>query len=52
MTQELFQEWMLLNLLRNRLTDSELKRLYELEDRTPIKPLINDNKIVENYLPF
>jgi hypothetical protein len=52
MTQELFQEWMLLNLLRNRLTDNELKRLYELEDRTPIKPLIIDSKIAEYYLPF
>ncbi len=52
MTQELFQEWMLLNILRNRLNDSELKRLHNLENKTPIRPLIIDYKIVDNYLPF
>lgn len=52
MTQELFQEWMLLNISKHNLTDNENKRFYEIESNTPIRPLKFDSVIVDYYLPF
>ena len=52
MTKDLFWEWVLLNISKYNLNDKQLYRFYELEDRTPKKPLIIDSKIVEPYKPF
>ena len=52
MTKDLFWEWVLLNISKYNLNDKQLNRFYELEDRTPKKPLIIDSKIVEPYKPF
>ena len=52
MTQELFQEWVLLNISKHNLTDKQIIRLYELESHTPIRPLKFDSVIVDYYLPF
>lgn len=52
MTQELFVEWILLNISKYYLNEKQQNRFYELEDITPNKPLILDSKIVEPYKPF